>query len=668
MEVHYLTMPYSVDRPKELPPQVQQLPAAKRKQWVAVWNSAYAACTSKGGKDCEASAFAQANGVIAKQRSERMGLMDKGNFLERFGEWVMALVQRAVDEGAWDGSPTNYADTNAYCSACLIDVNSQAGVKGDKVQANCKLPVKAAGNGAYNRKAVHAAAGALAGGRGGLAKPADVNAADWASALKGAAKKIVTIYGSMDEVAPDSCYRVAGMTPPKSRALDMSRLYQRISENLSELLGNTGGVANAGATDYGMSTYAMPLDLYHASDGMFLILADQGRLYRMDVAIDASDEVSLSNPVEVTQVYTPVPASTTQRQLRVYRAADGTRRWLMIAATAVLNRVGQIDSMALFDSFVANSQQRGMPYLTFWHLGEPLRMGAADYLAREDALYLATGTFEATALAQAAADSLERSTDGWGASIGYVPLAEPVMVEVARDVKVPVYTQGWNDEISLLPDEWAANLFTVTLTREVKVKKEVKEALVKLVGEDLAGQFEQVADTTNRSIEEQGLIVRAAAETAQVTPPAAPAAPVTSSTAQVTPPPVQAAAPPETPAVNTVEIDDEALQAMIAALEQSPLLQTLQTNLAALSAAVQPLQDAQQALTRSLDELAPRLEALEQTEEQRQEQWQADLPPARRSRITYRPREVAAPAAQNGASMADTAQATLNAFKTPSRR
>lgn len=58
-------MPYTVNSPN-LPSNVKALPAVKKRQWIAVWNSAYAKCISDGGKvaDCESGAFAQANGVV----------------------------------------------------------------------------------------------------------------------------------------------------------------------------------------------------------------------------------------------------------------------------------------------------------------------------------------------------------------------------------------------------------------------------------------------------------------------------------------------------------------------------------------------------------------------------------------------------------------------------
>lgn len=100
-------------------------------------------------------------------------------------------------DGSWDGSASNYPDTDAFCAACLIDLNP-AGEK--KTQDNCKLPVKDK-NGNVNKNAVHAAAAALAGGRGGVkAPPAD---------KKKAARALIRYYGQMKEDAPDSLKSMA---------------------------------------------------------------------------------------------------------------------------------------------------------------------------------------------------------------------------------------------------------------------------------------------------------------------------------------------------------------------------------------------------------------------------------------------------------------------------
>jgi hypothetical protein len=55
-----------------LPPNVQKLPEKQQRQWVDIWNSTYKRCKDKGGsdKDCESSAFAQANGTVKAEDAD----------------------------------------------------------------------------------------------------------------------------------------------------------------------------------------------------------------------------------------------------------------------------------------------------------------------------------------------------------------------------------------------------------------------------------------------------------------------------------------------------------------------------------------------------------------------------------------------------------------------
>jgi hypothetical protein len=64
-------MPYeSVD---DLPDYIKSKPAKTQRQWMAVWNSSYAACMKDGGgaAKCEGAAFARANGVIKGAEDSR---------------------------------------------------------------------------------------------------------------------------------------------------------------------------------------------------------------------------------------------------------------------------------------------------------------------------------------------------------------------------------------------------------------------------------------------------------------------------------------------------------------------------------------------------------------------------------------------------------------------
>jgi hypothetical protein len=64
-------VPYNGPKDDTLPAYVQKLDEKKRAQWVAIFNSAYKRCMDSdgGGKECESSAFAQANGVVIKNQS-----------------------------------------------------------------------------------------------------------------------------------------------------------------------------------------------------------------------------------------------------------------------------------------------------------------------------------------------------------------------------------------------------------------------------------------------------------------------------------------------------------------------------------------------------------------------------------------------------------------------
>jgi len=96
-------------------------------------------------------------------------------------------------------SESDYRDADQFCAACLIDLNPPGK---DKVKANCKLPVREPG-GAYNRNAIHAAAAALAGARGGVQAPPDEK--------RKAARALLRLYRQMDETPPESLKQIAGV-------------------------------------------------------------------------------------------------------------------------------------------------------------------------------------------------------------------------------------------------------------------------------------------------------------------------------------------------------------------------------------------------------------------------------------------------------------------------
>lgn len=95
-------------------------------------------------------------------------------------------------------SESDYKDAEAFCKACLIDLNEPGK---PKTKTACKLPIREPG-GALNRNAVHAAAAALAGARGGVDAPL--------AEKRKAARKLLSLYAELKEEPPESIKRLAG--------------------------------------------------------------------------------------------------------------------------------------------------------------------------------------------------------------------------------------------------------------------------------------------------------------------------------------------------------------------------------------------------------------------------------------------------------------------------
>lgn len=101
-----------------------------------------------------------------------------------------------ISNAPWSSvTPADYPSPESYCAACLIDLNT-----GRKSKGACKLPVREPG-GALNRNAVHAAAAALVGARGGVDAPP--------AAKRAAARKLLAFYRELEETPPESVRQMA---------------------------------------------------------------------------------------------------------------------------------------------------------------------------------------------------------------------------------------------------------------------------------------------------------------------------------------------------------------------------------------------------------------------------------------------------------------------------
>jgi len=435
---------------------------------------------------------------------------------------------------------------------------------------------------------------------------------------------------------------LTGVVKEADRAMGLGRLFRQVDDALWAMEG-------------------MPWlhDLYRDDDGsIFAIASSQGKLFSYAVEVDG-DEVSLGDGVRVEETFTPV---RTRTATRIIRQADGRVRWLSMSCTSVLNRVGEIDSRSLFDSFVAHAEETGeYPYRTFYHQGEAFRTGLADFLAREGNVYITSGLYdEDSVLAPYEAKALEENPEFWGESIGYRATESPTEIEVAPGVAIPVFNRGINREISLLPEGDAAAWFThITTQREVsRMREKVFNALVELVGdEDKAKEFAELVDGTNRSIEEENLITREGdeAETED-----------RSGESDVQ----------EQEQEQEIEMDEETMEAISnrfnglieSALE--PLVErvaALEESVKAVAGSVEAMSSETSAAFESTNE---RLGALERDDDEKRDEWQRDLPRRPVTKVSYRPRQVKSGQDRDQAkpSMADAAEATLSNLPSYRRR
>lgn len=419
-------------------------------------------------------------------------------------------------------------------------------------------------------------------------------------------------------------------TPPKlgegkRRAMALTHVVDQLYRQLDNVVQETG-------------EWVSIQDLYTDDGDLFAIAVRAGRLYRVSLFI-VNGELSLGEWVQVQQEFSPVSA---QRNITITRQKDGRYRLVCIAGTAILNRDGEIDSTTLFENFVARAEKSGKyPGFDFFHLREAGRIGQFDYLAVDGPCYIASGLIDdpdKNPLARHAIKKLQAEPEAWGTSIEYWPL-EGEMVEVARGIQIPVYTDGENEWISLLPQNEACHLMTAVVTQrstqeidDMDARK--REALLKLIDGDeaLLADIESRIDGVERSISEGKMVSREADATDT------PATDTPAVEGEVEQP--QA----DTPATETeIELDDETISMIAAAAAGSP----------AFAAVLKPITDALAQVTQTLGTLAPRLEAvesrstdvtkrlqlLERDEETKQREWQEDLPSSRsRTKVSYRPR------------------------------
>lgn len=368
----------------------------------------------------------------------------------------MFLKKRKIKEVAsWDGSASNYSTPQAFAKASLINFNT--GSPDSWVKGLIKLPVRNEGDSSdtFIKQAVQAAAG----GRGitRVKRPASVSQETFNSKMKSAANQIIRAYNEWGDVAPESVYNIAGKQRPQNRSIPFDAIYSKVGQAVF-------------LADEAERTFTLLYDMFLERDQIFALGMRDGLVYKIEVVPDKNyNDVMLGEfiPVSPIENFGSV-VKTNQNRVKVYRdKLTRKRRWLSIASVATLNRVGEIDTTELFDSFIDFAKKTKIyPDLNVYHLGDGSKIGKADYLARVGYVYIASGTFDNTENGRRFGEALERATD-WGNSIEFFsPRAylERFELETGDILEIPVHKKGINTGITVVSEKDAASVFTLHRT------------------------------------------------------------------------------------------------------------------------------------------------------------------------------------------------------------
>jgi hypothetical protein len=537
--------------------------------------------------------------------------------------------QKVKETDKWDGSADNYSSVQRYAAASLLNFNIPAGIPKDEWTKDLiALPIRGEGDSSdtFIKQAILDASGGM--GITRVKKPEGVNQDVFNNMIRGAAKQIVRAYEEWGGVAPDSVFTLAGLPVPKERLVAFIDVFSQVLDALT-------------LSDVAEETFSVLIDVYYNedTDEFFALGLRDGRIVKMNFTVSSDGTVMLGEFDPVIEDNAP----EMDVNLSVFRSVEGKKRWLAIASVATLNRVKEIDSRQLYDSFIEFIRiTNKYPVLNVYHLGKGSRVGIADFVARDNYVYIATGTFDDNPFGETIYRTLEKNPGKWGNSIEFDSIL--ASVETFRlggmNVSTTVHKAGINTGISIVLEKEAASVLT-TITRGgiIMESTELRKRLLELFdgNEPQIDEFLRTVEQANLSA--SGRISRSIEDA------------VTEEVVEE----VQA---------EQVEQVEEEVQAEEVQAEEAEVIEvqteeaTEETEIVLGETFVRDLfssEEFQNALSSALNERLGRLEqrinALQVEQEQTRE-WVEDVPVAaktkRRAVVSYRPRAVAAEA--NGSS------------------
>lgn len=399
--------------------------------------------------------------------------------------------------------------------------------------------------------------------------------------------------------------------PEVARAIDKWTYDTVVRSQLEEKGYRLSDLFVEGTEQFAIAYRVVAIDAY---DGYPEI--DRATLYQFPVTNDGVT-VTVGEPTQVKQMFVAVQRSKEdQPSLAIYRDKDGTARFYATGSSAVMNKDGQFDSKSLYDSMIRNTEVYGMPYLTLFHKGKQRKIGEIVGVRRVGPLYVGGGTFDKGELPEAVIRAVEKDPSAFGISIGFFPTAAPKKERIGG-VETLIYTQGINEEWSILPQERACAWFT-NIKVERTVDKEFEQFMGKIFPDnpELAKKYGTDTEQRAAAVEGSGAVQRATEDAA-----------ATDATAAATPTPEVAAKDIH------FELTDDAISAIAAKVVDS---ETIKTFLTTQTRSANDAAERDKVITAQAEvivALEKRIAALEKPELQKQREWQAEKPRGADSRV-----------------------------------
>lgn len=480
-------MPYGGKDGKELPENVKKLSPKKQRQWMHVWNSAFA----KHGD--ESKAFAMANGVVGKE------VVEKG--------YVESWQVRTISQEDAGYSPVG-GSGEKMCASCNWFVPSADGcaiVSGDIVPTGLSdfwlekqeyhmppMPVVIVGEKDLDDEFPDEW------------EPFEEDDKELVEALASLPSEKAVWSGASKNDLPDSAFAYIegggkkdsdGKTTPRS----LRHLPYKNADGKPDAAHVRNALARLNQTGIPASAKASAHRKLVAAAKELGIEVSKKSVSNVNVAgVDLVNGVANWVQRVMRRATPPPPSRAGESPLLFYKSADGSIRWFARYSNCYKDRDREFISAASHKEYVEWIHRTGVyPELWLWHTAGS-RIGKADFVGFEDGLAIASGLIDEKS--KAIAERLSDGVDNLGASHGFLPV-----VTIGN-----VVHKHWTFEITVLPKERASAYGTgynfYKLVGEDSVKPEQREWFKSQgVPEDMIDAWASANEGMAKALRESGL-------------------------------------------------------------------------------------------------------------------------------------------------------------------